>query len=118
MRVKITANNKLLNVLDRELESPFMRTPLRMDAEAAVNTPSAKREYYGFVVYLCSFVALSLYLLWSILPDFALESIGITYYPSRFGTYYSIFGYKWFIMVFKALGFGFPHLHSGTDTVD
>ncbi|KAJ3295043.1 hypothetical protein HK104_003048 [Borealophlyctis nickersoniae] len=41
------------------------------------------REYYGFVVYLASFVVFAIYLVWAILPDSALKAVGITYYPTR-----------------------------------
>ncbi|KAJ3044392.1 hypothetical protein HDV00_002284 [Rhizophlyctis rosea] len=41
------------------------------------------REYYGFVIYLSTIVGLILYLLWALLPDAILHSVGITYYPSR-----------------------------------
>ncbi|EGF76482.1 hypothetical protein BATDEDRAFT_28426 [Batrachochytrium dendrobatidis JAM81] len=51
--------------------------------DPSVRTPSTTREYYGFVLYLSSFVSFALYILWSVLPDRALHSIGITYYPSR-----------------------------------
>ncbi|CAG8795459.1 31460_t:CDS:2, partial [Gigaspora margarita] len=40
-------------------------------------------EYYGFVLYLLSFIAFAIYLLWAYLPKEVLESLGITYYPDR-----------------------------------
>ncbi|KAI9004115.1 PIG-P [Gaertneriomyces semiglobifer] len=44
---------------------------------------SEKREYYGFVVYLVSFVAFVTYLGWSLLPDEMLHALGVYYYPTR-----------------------------------
>ena len=60
-------------------------------------------EYYGFVMYLVSFVGLGIYqgnmirhyalsyivmypgiyLIWAYVPDEILHSLGITYYPKR-----------------------------------
>ncbi|KAG9307795.1 hypothetical protein G9A89_023360 [Geosiphon pyriformis] len=40
--------------------------------------------YYGFVLYLVSIMAYVIYLIWAYLPDEALISLGITYYPSRY----------------------------------
>ncbi|TPX71867.1 phosphatidylinositol N-acetylglucosaminyltransferase [Spizellomyces sp. 'palustris'] len=44
---------------------------------------SEKREYYGFVLYLSSFVAFGTYLAWALLPDEVLHALGIYYYPTR-----------------------------------
>ncbi|OAD01619.1 hypothetical protein MUCCIDRAFT_24305, partial [Mucor lusitanicus CBS 277.49] len=41
-------------------------------------------EYYGFVMYLASFVAFGIYLIWAYVPDEILHSLGITYYPNRY----------------------------------
>ncbi|ORY90359.1 PIG-P-domain-containing protein [Syncephalastrum racemosum] len=41
-------------------------------------------EYYGFVMYLASFVAFGIYLVWAYVPDEILHSLGITYYPKRY----------------------------------
>lgn len=40
-------------------------------------------EYYGFVMYLASFVAFGIYLIWAYVPDEILHNLGITYYPKR-----------------------------------
>ncbi|KAI9205091.1 PIG-P [Polychytrium aggregatum] len=42
------------------------------------------REYYGFVLYLTSFIVLALYLLWMFIPDPIWESMGIYYYPNKY----------------------------------
>ncbi|KAI9090558.1 PIG-P [Phlyctochytrium arcticum] len=58
--------------------------PVSPTAETApVHTASEIREYYGFVVYLASFVAFGAYLCWAILPDEVLHAVGIYYYPTR-----------------------------------
>ncbi|KAI8852547.1 PIG-P, partial [Chytridium lagenaria] len=43
-----------------------------------------KRQYYGFVLYLSTFISFVVYLVWAICPDDVLESFGITYYPKRY----------------------------------
>ncbi|KAH8551498.1 PIG-P-domain-containing protein [Umbelopsis sp. PMI_123] len=50
----------------------------------ATTTKTPTYEYYGFVMYLVSFVALGIYLIWAYVPDEVLHSLGITYYPSRY----------------------------------
>ena len=75
-------------------DSSDVETPL--DTEAAV-AHSARRahplpptspkvptyEYYGFVLYLTSFLVFLMYLLWAYLPSPFLHALGITYYPDR-----------------------------------
>ncbi|CAO3675012.1 unnamed protein product [Umbelopsis ramanniana] len=50
----------------------------------ATTTKTPTYEYYGFVMYLVSFVVLGIYLIWAYVPDEVLHSLGITYYPSRY----------------------------------
>ncbi|KAJ1773973.1 hypothetical protein IW140_000508 [Coemansia sp. RSA 1813] len=52
------------------------------EGEIMVKTPTF--EYYGFVVYMVSMAAFVVYLAWAYLPDSALETIGISYYPDRY----------------------------------
>ncbi|CAG8579712.1 15488_t:CDS:2, partial [Acaulospora morrowiae] len=47
-------------------------------------TKTPTYEYYGFALYLLSFIAFVIFLLWAYLPDEALISLGITYYPDRY----------------------------------
>ncbi|CAG8589437.1 5980_t:CDS:10 [Ambispora leptoticha] len=54
------------------------------DESPTTLTKTPTYEYYGFVLYLASFIAFVIYLLWAYLPDEALISLGITYYPSRY----------------------------------
>ncbi|KAJ3101772.1 hypothetical protein HDU97_001056 [Phlyctochytrium planicorne] len=42
------------------------------------------RQYYGFVLYLSTFVAAAIYITWALVPDDMLEAIGITYYPQKY----------------------------------
>ncbi|KAJ3007090.1 hypothetical protein HKX48_009319, partial [Thoreauomyces humboldtii] len=44
---------------------------------------SQVREYYGFVVYLASFVIFGGYLVWSLSSDAFLHILGVYYYPTR-----------------------------------
>ncbi|EPZ36247.1 PIG-P-domain-containing protein, partial [Rozella allomycis CSF55] len=41
-------------------------------------------EFYGFMIYLVSYVAFFIYLAWAILPESVLHSMGITYYPDKY----------------------------------
>ena len=45
--------------------------------------PTPSRAIYGFVLYVSTYVILAVYLLWGILPDAWLHSIGVTYLPAR-----------------------------------
>lgn len=69
----------------------------------AITNKTPAYEYYGFVMYLASFVAFGrwmtsrvlfvakliqwqsgIYLIWTYVPDEILHSLGITYYPNRY----------------------------------
>ncbi|CEP10069.1 hypothetical protein [Parasitella parasitica] len=50
----------------------------------AITNKTPAYEYYGFAMYLASFVALGIYLIWAYVPDEILHSLGITYYPNRY----------------------------------
>ncbi|KAG8929814.1 hypothetical protein FRC01_003737 [Tulasnella sp. 417] len=41
------------------------------------------QEFYGFVTWLCTYIAFGLIILWGILPDEWIVALGITWYPSR-----------------------------------
>merc|ERR1740117_1579172 len=40
-------------------------------------------EVYGFVLWITTFVIYALFILWAYLPDHALHSLGVTYYPDK-----------------------------------
>eukprot|EP01026_Neomeris_dumetosa_P018097 TRINITY_DN17091_c0_g3_i1.p3 TRINITY_DN17091_c0_g3~~TRINITY_DN17091_c0_g3_i1.p3 ORF type:complete len:162 (-),score=21.55 TRINITY_DN17091_c0_g3_i1:162-647(-) len=40
-------------------------------------------EVYGFAGWLGSYVAFIVFLLWALIPNYVLEYLGITYYPSK-----------------------------------
>ncbi|KAI8068479.1 PIG-P-domain-containing protein, partial [Gongronella butleri] len=50
----------------------------------AITNKTPIYEYYGFVMYLATFVVFGLYIIWAYLPDRILHDLGITYYPSRY----------------------------------
>ncbi|POG65873.1 uncharacterized protein OCT59_011827 [Rhizophagus irregularis] len=54
------------------------------DESPTTLTKTPTYEYYGFALYLLSFIAFVIYLLWAYLPDEVLISLGITYYPDRY----------------------------------
>ncbi|KAF9114660.1 hypothetical protein BGW39_003287 [Mortierella sp. 14UC] len=47
-------------------------------------TKTPTYEYYGFVLYLVSGITYAMYLGWAYLPKEILDSLGITYYPSKY----------------------------------
>ncbi|KAF9408053.1 hypothetical protein BGZ76_005944, partial [Entomortierella beljakovae] len=47
-------------------------------------TKTPTYEYYGFVLYLVSAITYVMYLGWAYLPKEVLDSMGITYYPSKY----------------------------------
>ena len=40
-------------------------------------------EFYGFVAWTSTYLLFVLYLLWALLPDEYIISLGITWYPNR-----------------------------------
>ncbi|KAI9491712.1 hypothetical protein BDB00DRAFT_478101 [Zychaea mexicana] len=65
-------------------EIPAVSHPIERAPPVAITTKTPIYEYYGFVMYLASFVALGIYLIWAYVPDEILHSLGITYYPKRY----------------------------------
>src|SRR5688572_20746245 len=65
-----------------------MRQRVRADAESKMaQRPAVNRtnptEVYGFVLWMSTFVAFLAFLLWAFLPEHILESVGVTYFPSK-----------------------------------
>lgn len=46
--------------------------------------PCFSRANYGFALYLMSYSAFGLYLVWTILPDFILEYADLTFLPQKY----------------------------------
>eukprot|EP01129_Flabellula_baltica_P004046 TRINITY_DN1380_c0_g1_i1.p2 TRINITY_DN1380_c0_g1~~TRINITY_DN1380_c0_g1_i1.p2 ORF type:complete len:134 (-),score=25.95 TRINITY_DN1380_c0_g1_i1:277-678(-) len=44
----------------------------------------ARKEVYGFVLWILTWIFLILYLIWMLSPDWVFHSIGIYYYPDRY----------------------------------
>ncbi len=40
-------------------------------------------EYYGFALFIFATVLFVLWILWALLPDSALEKLGVGWYPNR-----------------------------------
>lgn len=41
-------------------------------------------EVYGLVLWIASYIGLTMYLAWTFLPDSILHALGMYYYPSRY----------------------------------
>ncbi|KAG0237619.1 hypothetical protein BGW42_000446 [Actinomortierella wolfii] len=54
------------------------------DSMPTTLTKTPTYEYYGFVLYLVSGITYVMYLAWAYLPKEMLDSLGITYYPSKY----------------------------------
>ncbi|KAG0952669.1 hypothetical protein G6F57_003893 [Rhizopus arrhizus] len=65
-------------------EIPYNIPHVERAPPVAITNKTPAYEYYGFVMYLTSFVAFGLYLIWAYVPDPILHSLGITYYPDRY----------------------------------
>ncbi|KAI8645176.1 PIG-P-domain-containing protein [Parasitella parasitica] len=65
-------------------EVPYNLPHVERAPPVAITNKTPAYEYYGFVMYLSSFVALGIYLIWAYVPDEILHSLGITYYPNRY----------------------------------
>ncbi|KAF9921749.1 hypothetical protein FBU30_008200 [Linnemannia zychae] len=76
---------------DLEFPSPMENTGPPDNYSAPVDdslpttlTKTPTYEYYGFVLYLVSGITYAMYLGWAYLPKEILDSMGITYYPSKY----------------------------------
>ncbi|KAI8370173.1 PIG-P-domain-containing protein [Choanephora cucurbitarum] len=65
-------------------ELPYNLPQVERAPPVAITNKTPAYEYYGFVMYLSSFVVFGIYILWAYLPDGVLDQLGITYYPSRY----------------------------------
>ncbi|CAO3644630.1 unnamed protein product [Cunninghamella blakesleeana] len=65
-------------------EVPSMPTPVERAPPVATTNKTPIYEYYGFVMYLTSFVVFGIYIIWAYVPDQVLHELGITYYPNRY----------------------------------
>ncbi|KAF9183166.1 hypothetical protein BGZ50_004411 [Haplosporangium sp. Z 11] len=63
---------------------PDMYATVEDDSLPTTLTKTPTYEYYGFVLYLVSGITYAMYLGWAYLPKEVLDSMGITYYPSKY----------------------------------
>lgn len=50
-----------------------------------MDNPQNSLEFYGFALYLISFVSFAGVLVFAYVPSYFFDAIGITYYPSKWG---------------------------------
>jgi len=62
------------------------RRPAKLGGVAPEHNPSPtpSRAVYGFMLYLVSNLFLMMYLLWAILPDSTLHSMGLDFFPQKY----------------------------------
>ncbi|KAI9027610.1 PIG-P-domain-containing protein [Phycomyces nitens] len=77
-------------------------TPVERAPPISITNKTPIYEYYGFVMYLASFVVFGLYLIWAYVPDRIFHKLGITYYPNQYWALAIpiwIMTFVWFIFV-------------------
>lgn len=72
-------------------------------------SPTPERAVYGFVVYLLTTTAFLSYILWLVIPDDVLESLGITFLPQKYWAvavpiYLSVAFFLFVIVIYPSLG--------------
>ncbi|KAG0296082.1 hypothetical protein BGZ96_010246 [Linnemannia gamsii] len=70
--------------LSGQLHPPDLYAAPVDDSLPTTLTKTPTYEYYGFVLYLVSGITYAMYLGWAYLPKEILDSMGITYYPSKY----------------------------------
>ncbi|KAI1321352.1 hypothetical protein EDD11_006689 [Mortierella claussenii] len=91
MNISATRSSAFTHWEDSEFPSPMegtgppeaYSTPPE-DSLPTTLTKTPTYEYYGFVLYLVSGITYAMYLGWAYLPKEVLDSMGITYYPSKY----------------------------------
>merc|ERR1712098_786552 len=71
--------------------------------------PTPSRAVYGFVMYLLSYSALILYLIWAIVPDDILEWAGLDFLPQKYWAvaipvYLSVLFFTFVFVIYPCLG--------------
>merc|ERR1712001_819082 len=72
-------------------------------------SPTPERAVYGFVVYLLTTAAFLCYILWLIIPNDTLESLGITFLPQKYWAvavpiYVSVAFFLFVVVIYPSLG--------------
>lgn len=80
-----------------------------MKMEQHSPSPTPERAVYGFVLYLLSTASFAIYLVWLIVPEEILQSVGINFLPQKYWAvavpiYLSVAFFLFVFVVYPSLG--------------
>ena len=81
----------------------------RRDGPQHSPAPTPSRAVYGFVLWLLSHAALSLYLVWALVPDHYLQLAGLDFLPQKYWaiavpTFLSVLFFTFVFVIYPCMG--------------